>query len=260
LWSDVGFSDTGKIYKTTNSGVNWFTYFKKAHCIFDNIIVFNENNVLIQSHYQGSFINEYIKTTNSGNNWNVIYNGTDFRSDSYFINEYTGWSCGNQITKTTNGGYNWSVQYPNPAYSLNGITLKDSLNGWSVGYNGIIIKTTTGGIIFVSSNEENIPSEYSLYQNYPNPFNPTTKIKFAIPQGSPTVAFGDDNVEVAENDRVVLKVYDILGKEIETLVKEKLSAGTYEVTFNASQYPSGVYFYRLITDGYNETKRMILLK
>jgi hypothetical protein len=58
----------------------------------------------------------------------------------------------------------------------------------------------------------------------------------------------------------VLKVYDILGKEISTLVNEKLQPGTYEVTFNASQYPSGVYFYRLITDGYNETKRMILLK
>jgi hypothetical protein len=62
------------------------------------------------------------------------------------------------------------------------------------------------------------------------------------------------------NDRVVLKVYDILGKDIETLVNEKLNPGTYEVTFNASQYPSGVYFYRLTSDGYNETKRMILLK
>ena len=57
-----------------------------------------------------------------------------------------------------------------------------------------------------------------------------------------------------------LIVFDILGREIETLVNEKLSAGTYEATFNASQYPSGVYFYRLTADGFNETKKMILLK
>ena len=71
---------------------------------------------------------------------------------------------------------------------------------------------------------------------------------------------GNDKGGFVGNDRVVLKVYDILGKEIETLVNEKLNPGTYEVTFNASQYPSGVYFYRLQAGGYNETKRMILLK
>jgi hypothetical protein len=77
-----------------------------------------------------------------------------------------------------------------------------------------------------------------------------TKIKFDIPVDS----------RIRGNDRVVLKVYDILGKEIETLVNEKLNPGTYELTFNASQFPSGVYFYRLQAGDYNETKRMILLK
>jgi hypothetical protein len=57
-----------------------------------------------------------------------------------------------------------------------------------------------------------------------------------------------------------LKVFDILGKEVATLVNEKLNAGTYEATFNALQYPSGVYFYRLITDGFIETKKMLLIK
>ena len=62
------------------------------------------------------------------------------------------------------------------------------------------------------------------------------------------------------NDKVVLKVYDILGKEIETLVNEKLNPGTYEVTLNGTQYPSGVYFYRLQAGDYNETKKMLLIK
>jgi hypothetical protein len=105
-------------------------------------------------------------------------------------------------------------------------------------------------IISIKNISSEIPSKYILYQNYPNPFNPTTKIKFDVPVDS----------RIRGNDRVVLKVYDILGKDIETLVNEKLNPGTYEVTFNASQYPSGVYFYRLTSDGYNETKRMILLK
>jgi hypothetical protein len=106
---------------------------------------------------------------------------------------------------------------------------------------------STVGIINIS---KEIPGRISLFQNYPNPFNPVTKIKFDVYMDS----------RVRGNDRVVLKVYDMLGKEIETLVNEKLSAGTYEVTFNASQYPSGVYFYRLEANGNIFTRKMILLK
>jgi hypothetical protein len=140
-----------------------------------------------------------------------------------------------------------------------------------------ILKTTNGGGIIISVKliSENIPGEFKLFQNYPNPFNPTTKIKFDIPVDSRIR--GDDNGRRSPtgvpiyrtsgckertfgDDKVVLKVYDILGKEIETLVNEKLQPETYEVTFNASQYPSGVYFYRLQVGDYNESKRMVLIK
>jgi hypothetical protein len=90
----------------------------------------------------------------------------------------------------------------------------------------------------------NTPSNYSLSQNYPNPFNPTTTIRFAIPKSG----------------FVTLKVYDITGKVIETLVSQQLKAGTKEVIFDASNLPSGVYFYSLVTDGYKETKKMMLIK
>ena len=92
--------------------------------------------------------------------------------------------------------------------------------------------------------EVSIPEEFTLEQNYPNPFNPETNIRFRIPE------FG----------HVSLKVYDILGNEIATLVNEEKPAGSYEVDFNASALPSGVYFYRLEANGFSQTKKMILMK
>jgi thiol-disulfide isomerase/thioredoxin len=89
-----------------------------------------------------------------------------------------------------------------------------------------------------------IPSKYDLYQNYPNPFNPSTNIKF----------------DIVRNGIVKLEVYDITGRVINTLVNGKLEAGKYEFTMTASSMPSGVYFYKLETENYSMTKRMILLK
>jgi hypothetical protein len=98
-----------------------------------------------------------------------------------------------------------------------------------------------------------VPNEFKLYQNYPNPFNPVTKIKFEIPSnGFPIGAFG--------NDRVVLKIYDILGREIQTLVNESLQPGSYEVTFDGSSLSSGIYFYQLKAGDYIETKKMLMIK
>jgi len=89
-----------------------------------------------------------------------------------------------------------------------------------------------------------IPTEFLLSQNYPNPFNPSTKIKYSVPQSA----------------NVSIKVFDILGNEIETLVNEEKPAGTYEVTWYAEQLPSGVYFYQLKAGEYRAVKKMILLK
>ncbi|MDD5362199.1 MAG: T9SS type A sorting domain-containing protein [Ignavibacteria bacterium] len=96
------------------------------------------------------------------------------------------------------------------------------------------------------------PNEYKLFQNYPNPFNPVTKIKFSI---------CEDVNRKTENGLVKLKVYDVLGKEIATLVNEKLRPGTYEVQFSNNQLPSGIYFYRLTIDNKQlAVKKMTLLK
>jgi hypothetical protein len=100
-------------------------------------------------------------------------------------------------------------------------------------------------------NEEMNPTEFTLYQNYPNPFNPSTKIKYVIPNIIST--------EV-RNLNVKLKVYDVLGNEVAVLVDKEKSAGVYEVNFDASGLTSGVYFYKLTSGSFTESKKMMLLK
>ena len=93
--------------------------------------------------------------------------------------------------------------------------------------------------------EENlVPKEFDLKQNYPNPFNPSTTIEYTIP----------------ENNRVILKIYDVLGKEVATLVDKDQNSGSYIVVWNAQSLSSGIYFYRINAGNYTDTKRMVLKK
>ncbi len=96
----------------------------------------------------------------------------------------------------------------------------------------------------ITQTSTEIPASFSLSQNYPNPFNPMTKIKF----------------QMSNESFANLIIYDVLGNEVATLVNQQLQPGTYEVEWNASAYPSGVYFYRLETESFVETKRMVLIK
>jgi hypothetical protein len=140
----------------------------------------------------------------------------------------------------------------NATYAMNfGIIASGGIDQWGTGgwsyirgckINGIVYGDTI--LSFMKQISSTIPEKYSLYQNYPNPFNPTTKIRFDIHNSSLTK----------------LIVFNILGREIATLVNERLSAGTYEVNWNGLDYPSGVYFYRLVAGDYDNGKKMILLK
>ena len=96
---------------------------------------------------------------------------------------------------------------------------------------------------------KDIPSDYMLSQNYPNPFNPSTKIKYSTPESVKN-----------EMSNVKIIVYDILGREVATLVNEQQSPGNYEVIFNANKLPSGTYFYQLTAGSFVQTKKMLLLK
>lgn len=122
--------------------------------------------------------------------------------------------------------------------NLSSVTmLKNYANtAWSVYRNGFSV-----GIEKITSI---IPEKYSLHQNYPNPFNPTTNIRY----------------QIKDSKFVIVKIFDIMGREVETLVNEKQTPGVYEVKFDGTNYPSGIYFYKLNVDVYSETKKMILLK
>ncbi|MDQ3019491.1 MAG: T9SS type A sorting domain-containing protein [Bacteroidota bacterium] len=106
------------------------------------------------------------------------------------------------------------------------------------------LKFTLDSIVSVGNSSTNIPSGFSLNQNYPNPFNPLTIISYVLPV----------------SNYVNLKVYDMLGKEIKKLVDKKQSAGKYEISFDATNLPSGIYFYQFNSEGFTDTKRMVLIK
>jgi hypothetical protein len=105
----------------------------------------------------------------------------------------------------------------------------------------IILKSTSVGIQSISSQ---IPDKYKLENNYPNPFNPSTNIKFQIPEKSFTSII----------------VYDMIGREVMTLMNEELNAGYYNYQFNAKNLNSGIYFYAIRTENFSETKKMVLIK
>jgi len=123
--------------------------------------------------------------------------------------------------------------------------------GGGNGRGDVMLESLNNPLTNTGNNNTTIPTSYSLSQNYPNPFNPLTKISFDIP-----VCHSGE----VRNQFVTLKVFDLLGQEVATLVNEQLEPGTYNVDWNASQFTNGIYFYRLKTKGFTDTKKLILLK
>jgi len=186
----------------------------------------------------------YISCTGSwklGNDTNINYFGSSRRMKSFNDNPPPpNWSKANR-------------QYVHGIGKvLDGFWYQPGVTNWMelIGcvINGNLIGDTN---TFVGINQINseIPKTFELSQNYPNPFNPVTKIKFSIP-----------HVEVAFMRPVQLMVYDALGKEVAVLVNQQLQPGTYEADWDASAYPSGVYYYKLETENFTETKKMVLVK
>ncbi len=128
-------------------------------------------------------------------------------------------------------------------------------------YIGFAVRTN-GGIsykqIFVQGINNlggEIPSSYSLSQNYPNPFNPVTKITFDIPNDLRGALATKQSLTPVQ-----MSIYDVLGREVATLVNEHLKPGTYQVDWDATNYPSGIYFYRIVSGEFSDTRRMVLVK
>jgi len=271
-------TDYKGVYRSTNNGTNWFSTplnNKLVHALALKV----SNNIIAGTYENGVYI-----STNNGNNWtqtslnnkninsilvsgNYIFAGTDNSGVLLTTNSGNTWvqtSLNNEnvyclyvnenniFAGTSNGVYLSKNNGTNWILKNQGFSTTQSVNFLSIA-NSYIFAGTSGKyvwkrlfseIIGIKNISSKIPSEFSLSQNYPNPFNPTTKIQFDIPKAN----------------NVLIKIYDIAGKEINTLVNEKFDAGTYETEWHAENYSSGVYFYTLTAGEFKETKRMILAK
>ena len=154
--------------------------------------------------------------------------------------------CGSNgmIFKSSNGGDTWIDQTQQTRQNINAIFFFDETHGFAVGDSGLILHTSNGGLTGVGDRGVSPLTKYLLEQNFPNPFNPSTNFEFRVS------SFGF----------VTLKIYDLLGNEVTTLVSEVLPAGNYTRRWNAGGMPGGVYFYRLQVGSYRETRRLLFLK
>jgi hypothetical protein len=203
-----------------------------------------------------------LKTTNGGVNW-VFQKDVAGGSGLYtidFVNENTGWVAGDytngsNVLYTTNGGLNWNETTVPAGGRITKVQFVNNSTGWVVGSNNKVFKTTNAGglLTSVNTNSGSLPKNFVLFQNNPNPFNPVTKFKFDLP-ASPLYERGD------KGGFITLRIFDILGREVAVLVNEQYKPGTYEVEWDASYFPSGIYYYKLETGDYSETKKMILVK
>ena len=250
-WTLANITAGSNILKSTDSGSSW----QIQHSTSDFRIIYDIFFLDENTGYTSGYRHNILKTTNGGINWTSQNDESSAQGlySIYFINANSGWTVGDFYSTvntstyyTTNGGTNWMSNIGiTGAGRLNRVKINNSPVGYVAGQNQIMYKTTNaGGLTEITFDPAVIPSKYSLSQNYPNPFNPATKINFALPtQGM-----------------VTLKIYDVLGREIISLVNEVKSAGNYSVDFNASKFSSGVYFYKLESNGFSSIKRMLLVK
>jgi len=239
-----------QLYKTTNGGLNWTLQYSTADFkILYDVYFVNQN-----TGYVSGYRHFIAKTTNGGENWTVQNDvaGAQGLYSIYFVNANTGWTAGDNSNSTscyytTNGGTNW-LRENGVVHGgrITRIRFSSPQNGWICGQFGKVFKTdNSGGLTNISSSGNSI-LKYSLSQNYPNPFNPETKIKYSIP--------GNTGIFVT------LKVYNLLGTEVASLVNENKNPGNHEAVFNGTNLSSGVYFYKIQAGNFSETKRMFLIK
>ncbi len=287
----------GDIFKTTDGGITWTQKTNNTNWARFYGIQFVDANT---GWAFAEVNNTLLKTTNGGGDWQLQQSfGSSFNIQSiYFLDQNTGFMGGNDgskgyLQKTVDGGGHWINKTPNLQYgpeyikffdAQNGISagqgrsgdmamlnttdggetwtiitttfpqgftgsglnagyFVDKNTGWTVGNGGIILKyNSTTEISEKGINK--IPDNFILEQNYPNPFNPSTTINYSISQTS----------------SVTLKIFDLLGNEVATLVNEEKPAGNYTAHFNAAKMASGTYFYRMTAGNLMQTKKLIILK
>ncbi len=226
------------VYLSTNNGTSWSQTTLNDKAVESMAI--NSNNIFAGTRDSGVYL-----STNNGTSWsqttlnNLYVNVLVINGNSIFAG-----TSPSGFYVSYNNGISWSQK--NEGLGSNSVRSICILNNYMFAgtYTGGVFKRPLSELIGIQPISSEVPSQFSLSQNYPNPFNPSTIIRFNIKDSRLTT----------------LKMFDILGRKITTLVNEKLSPGTYEVEWNASNYSSGVYYYKLVSGDYTDTKKMVLVK
>jgi hypothetical protein len=188
-----------------------------------------------------------VPTTNGGISWIRQSGGTGWwLTGVCFTDANTGTAVGGEaILRTTNSGAGWTAQSSGTTHSPYSVCFTEANTGTAVGSPGTILRTTTGGVVGVEDDiHVSTPCEVALLQTYPNPFNPSTGVRCTLPVMM----------------HVTLKVYNVLGQEVATLVNEVKQPGSYEVTWRAEGVAGGVYFARLAAGAFYQTTKTLLLR
>jgi photosystem II stability/assembly factor-like uncharacterized protein/N-acetylneuraminic acid mutarotase len=230
-----------RIYRTTNGGESWNSFTTPFPF---RSVWFNSTTLGI-----GVGVTGAARSTDGGESWvHVSIPGFGFEAVSGYGNCFFVAGAGN-VYFSSNRGVTWLLSFMGTS-SLTHINLTAAIlgrvSGWAVGGNGFIVRR----IPFIDTDvdgEDATPNSFVLRQNYPNPFNPTTAIEYYLPRGGTRHA-------------VSLHVFDLLGREVATLVNEEQESGDHRVEFNAEGLPSGIYFYRIQAGQFLSTRRMLLLR
>ncbi len=238
-------TQNGGVFLSTNNGKSWTL----PSTDLSNEIVFSL--VTMGTELFAGTNNGVYLSTNNGRNWSHV--GPQYAyvtslvvsgSNLFAGGTYTAYSDGG-VFLTTDNGSNWTAVDSGltntdiDALAIGGTNLFAGTYG-----SGTWVRPLSEMITGVKNKGQNNPTSFSLSQNYPNPFNPSTVISYQLPLRS----------------YVTLKIYDILGREVATLVNEVKNAGSYSITFNASNLATGIYFYRLQAGSFVQVRKMILLK
>lgn len=231
-------TDTAGVFLSTNNGTSWTAVSTGMTKIYVNTLVVNDSN-LFAGTSGGAFL-----STNNGTSWKSVGLGGVNALAVNGANLFAGVTGG--VYLSTNNGTSWTAV--NTGLTNGGtitvLSLAVSSTNLFAGTYAGVWQRPLSQMTAVKLSESEIPSEFSLSQNYPNPFNPTTSISFSLPARS----------------FVSLKVFDILGREVSTIVSEELQAGSYTRQWNAAQMANGVYFYCLQAGTFSEIKKLVFLK
>ena len=243
------------VFLSTNNGTSWTTINAGLPNRAVGSLAVSPTGIAGTNLFAGTAGAGVFLSTNNGTKWTATsLTGASVQSFAVIgTNLFAGTAAGS-VFLSTNNGTSWAqVDSGLTSASVNSLAVIGT-SLFAATDSGVWVRPLSEMFTGVKNKQNNFPTSFSLQQNYPNPFNPTTMINYSVPKTS----------------LVTIKVYDILGKEIATLVNEEKSAGNYSVQFSANggyasgrnggNLSSGIYFYRMQSGNYSQTKKLVLLK